>query len=66
MTRLTAKSDLMISTESGPYHTAVTLGIPPLCWFNFPTQVAVHCQKGVIGPVLPTPNKFADAAIKLN
>ena len=65
LTGLIAKSDLMISTDSGPYHMAVALGIPTLCWFNFLTPVAVHCQKGVIGLVLPTPNEFTDAALEL-
>ena len=65
LTGLIAKSDLMISTDSGPYHMAVALGIPTLCWFNFLTPVAVHSQKGVKGLVLPTPDEFTDAAFEL-
>lgn len=65
LTGLIAKSDLMISTDSGPYHMAVALGVPTLCWFNFLTPVAVHCQEGVKGLVLPTPKEFSDAALEL-
>ena len=65
LTGLLASSDLVISTDSGPYHMAVALGVPTLCWFNFETPAALHRQKNVASLILPAPAEFAKAALDL-
>ena len=62
LTGLLSSSDLVISTDSGPYHMAVALGVPTLCWFNIETPAALHRQKNVTNLVLPAPAEFAEAA----
>ena len=65
LTGLLSRSDLVISTDSGPYHMAVALGVPTLCWFNFENPAAMHRQKNVTSLVLPAPAEFAAAALEL-
>jgi ADP-heptose:LPS heptosyltransferase len=62
LTGLLGASGLVISTDSGPYHMAVALGVPTVCWFNFETPASLHNQKGVRAVVTPTPQEFVAAA----
>jgi len=62
LTGLLGASNLVISSDSGPYHMAVALGIPTLCWFNFETPPSYHRQSDVAVLVKPTPAEFVAAA----
>lgn len=65
LTGLLACSDLVISTDSGPYHMAVALDVPTLCWFNFETIPSLHHEENVRNLILPAPAEFTDAALEL-
>jgi ADP-heptose:LPS heptosyltransferase len=58
-------ADFAISSDSGPYHMAVALGIPTLCWFNFETPPSYHHHKDVACLVMPQPEAFVGAAQRL-
>ncbi len=62
---LIALGNMMVSSDSGPYHMAVALGVPILCWFNFDTPQAHHSYSNVIAQTMPQPEVFADAAMRL-
>jgi ADP-heptose:LPS heptosyltransferase len=62
---LLAQADLAVSSDSGPYHMAVALKIPTLCWFNFDTPASYHAHPDVACLVVPGPAQFADAAQRL-
>ena len=62
---LLAQADLVVSSDSGPYHMAVGLDIPTLCWFNFATPPSYHTQHGVECLILPDVNAFVSAAQRL-
>jgi ADP-heptose:LPS heptosyltransferase len=57
--------DLVISSDSGPYHMAVALGIPTLCWFNFATPPSYHRHDDVACLVMPDSEAFVSAAQRL-
>ena len=61
LTGLLGASDLVISTDSGPYHMAVGLGIPTVCWFNFATPASYHDQRGVQRVINPSETEFIAA-----
>jgi len=65
LTGLLGQADLVISSDSGPYHMAVALGVPTLCWFNFDTPPSYHPQPGVAALILPGPDQFVAAALAL-
>jgi ADP-heptose:LPS heptosyltransferase len=65
LTGLIAMADMMVSSDSGPYHMAVALGVPTLCWFNFDTPEARHLHSNVVAQTMPQPEVFADAAMQL-
>lgn len=65
LTGLLAQADLVISSDSGPYHMAVGLGVPTLGWFNFDTPASYHRQSGVRSLIRPQAQAFADAALAL-
>ncbi len=58
-------ADLAISSDSGPYHMAVALGIPTLCWFNFATPPSYHHHDHVACLVMPDAEAFVSAAQRL-
>jgi hypothetical protein len=62
LTGLLGASDLVISSDSGPYHMAVALGVPTVCWFNFETPPSYHRQKGVAVVINPSTDDFVEAA----
>ncbi len=62
---LISKASIMVSSDSGPYHMAVALKVPTVCWFNFPTPASYHDHDDVALLVNPSPVTFADAADKL-
>lgn len=64
LTGLLGASNLVVSSDSGPYHMAVALGVPTVCWFNFDTPPSYHHQSGVALVINPTPQAFVAAAQK--
>lgn len=62
---LVGKADVMISSDSGPFHMAVALGIPTLGWFNFATPASYHPHSNVAVHIMPSPNDFTDSVTKL-
>jgi len=62
LTGLLQASDLVISTDSGPYHMAVGMDVPTVCWFNWPSPFSEHHKPNVRTLVLPTPAQFVEAA----
>ncbi len=64
LTGLLGASDLVISSDSGPYHMAVALGIPTVCWFNFETTASYHRQMGVQMVINPSADAFTAAAVQ--
>jgi ADP-heptose:LPS heptosyltransferase len=62
---LLQQADLVVSSDSGPYHIAVALGVPTLCWFNFDTPPSYHHHADVACLVRPTPSAFSVAAHQL-
>ena len=62
---LISKANIMVSSDSGPYHMAVALKVPTVCWFNFPTPASHHDHNDVAFLVNPSSITFADAAEKL-
>ena len=56
---------LVVSSDSGPYHMAVALGIPTLCWFNFATPSSVHLQSNVRCMIRPSKQEFCETALAL-
>lgn len=65
LTGLLGQADLAVSSDSGPYHMAVALGVPTLCWFNFDTPPSYHPQPGVVALILPEPDAFVRSALSL-
>jgi ADP-heptose:LPS heptosyltransferase len=59
---LLAKANLVVSSDSGPYHMAVALGVPTLCWFNFDTPASYHHCTHVQTLILPSCDQFVQAA----
>jgi len=59
---LLAHADLVISTDSGPYHMAVALNLPTLCWFNMETPPSYHRHPDVACLIKPDASTFADVA----
>jgi ADP-heptose:LPS heptosyltransferase len=62
LTGLLGASNLVISSDSGPYHMAVGLAVPTICWFNFDTPPSYHRQAGVATLIKPTVEEFVVAA----
>jgi ADP-heptose:LPS heptosyltransferase len=58
LTGLLASGDVVISSDSGPFHMAVALNIPTLCWFNFATPASYHQYENVANLVTPTAENF--------
>lgn len=62
---LLQQADLVISSDSGPYHMAVALGVATLCWFNFATPPSYHHHPDVDCLVQPSAAAFAASAQRL-
>jgi Glycosyltransferase family 9 (heptosyltransferase) len=58
-------TQIMVSSDSGPYHMAVALGVPTVCWFKFDMPAAYHVYDNVAVLVQPTPEQFSQAALRL-
>jgi ADP-heptose:LPS heptosyltransferase len=65
LTALINEMDVFISTDSGPYHMAVGLKKPTLCWFTAPGPGSLHCHPWVIDLVQPSENEFLNAMRRL-
>ena len=63
---LVGSADVMISSDSGPFHIAVALGVPTLGWFNFPTPASYHPHNNNVAVhIMPSPDKFSNSVTKL-
>ena len=63
---LVGSADVMISSDSGPFHIAVALGVPTLGWFNFPTPASYHLHNdNVEVHIMPSPDKFSHSVMRL-
>ena len=62
---LLGQADLVVSTDSGPFHMAVGLKVPTVCWFNFDTPPSYHRHPDVACLIQPSERSFADAAQSL-
>lgn len=58
-------ADLVVSSDSGPYHMAVALGVPTICWFNFHNPSATHHQARVSCLIQPSAQEFCASALAL-
>lgn len=58
-------ADLVVSSDSGPYHMAVALGVPTLCWFNFHNPSAVHLEAKVSCMIRPSAHAFCASSLAL-
>lgn len=65
LTGLISQAHLFVSSDSGPYHMGVGLGVPTLCWFNYDEPAAYHRHSHVATLVMPTPAVFTQAALRL-
>ena len=61
LTGLLAASDLVISSDSGPYHMAVGLGRPTVCWFVLHTPEAHHVSSTVQLLLNPDDKQFVQS-----
>lgn len=61
LTGLLAASDLVISSDSGPYHMAVALDRPTVCWFVLHTPEAHHLSTTVKLLLRPDAERFVAA-----
>lgn len=62
---LIGNADLMISSDSGPFHMAIALSVPTLGWFNFATPASYHRYNDVAVHIMPSPEIFSDSVTKL-
>jgi ADP-heptose:LPS heptosyltransferase len=62
---LVANADIMISSDSGPFHIAIALGVPTLGWFNFSTPASYHPHNNVEVHIMPSAENFSVAVTKL-
>lgn len=60
LTALISQMDLFISTDSGPYHMAVALKIPTICWFTAYGPGSLHSHSWVTTLIQPTETEFLD------
>ena len=62
---LVANADVMISSDSGPFHIAIALGVATLGWFNFPTPASYHPYNNVEVHIMPSAENFSAAVTRL-
>jgi ADP-heptose:LPS heptosyltransferase len=65
LTALINEMDVFISTDSGPYHMAVSLKKPTLCWFTASGPGSLHFHSWVISLVQPSEFEFLAAMRRL-
>ena len=65
LTGLLARCDLVLSSDSGPYHMAVALRVPTVVWLMRPEPSALHSAPWSCCLQTPTPQAFAEAAERL-
>jgi ADP-heptose:LPS heptosyltransferase len=65
LTALINEMDVFISTDSGPYHMAVGLKKPTLCWLTAAGPGSLHHHPWVIDLVQPSEIEFSDAMSRL-
>ena len=59
LSALLERCDLMVSTDSGPYHMAVALRVPTLAWFIKEEAASYHEEAWCKYVINPTPVQFA-------
>jgi len=57
--------DLFVSTDSGPYHMAVALKKPTLCWLTYDEVTSYHRHPWVRCHVNPGPSEFLQSVSEL-
>ena len=65
LTGLLGLCDVMLSSDSGPYHMAVGLRVPTVVWLMRPEPSAVHSAPWARCLQTPSPQAFAEAAGQL-
>lgn len=58
--------DLFVSTDSGPYHMAVALRKPTLCWFTYSQKRSIHSHPWVRCLVKPNLDDFLSTVKELS
>ncbi len=64
LTGLIAACSLFVSSDSGPYHMAVALGVRSLVIFNFANPSAYHHQDNVQTLINPTPTMVGEQILQ--
>jgi ADP-heptose:LPS heptosyltransferase len=62
---LVGLADVMISSDSGPFHIAIALGVPTLGWFNFPTPASYHPHNNAEIHIMPSAENFSASVTRL-
>jgi ADP-heptose:LPS heptosyltransferase len=65
LTGLLAVCDVVVSTDSGPYHMAVAMQKPTLVWFTYPEQTSFHDEPWCARLIQPEPELFASTFAEL-
>ena len=65
LTGLISLCDVVVSSDSGPYHMAVAMGKPTAAWFVKPEPTAMHFFPWCRCLNNPEPQVFAEAALDL-
>ena len=65
LTALISTCDLFISTDSGPYHMAVALGKPTLCWLTYAETTSFHGHRWVRCLINPSSIEFNSSILDL-
>jgi ADP-heptose:LPS heptosyltransferase len=65
LSALIGECDLMVSTDSGPYHMAVALKVPTLAWFIKEEEASYHQVAWCKHVVHPSTDEFVELSLSL-
>jgi ADP-heptose:LPS heptosyltransferase len=65
LSALIGECDLMVSTDSGPYHMAVALKVPTLAWFIKEEEASYHQVAWCKHVVHPSADEFVELSLSL-
>lgn len=65
LSALIGECDLMVSTDSGPYHMAVALKVPTLAWFIKEEKASYHQVAWCKHVVHPSADEFVELSLSL-
>jgi ADP-heptose:LPS heptosyltransferase len=65
LSALIGECDLMVSTDSGPYHMAVALKVPTLAWFIKEEEASYHQVAWCKHVVHPSKDEFVELSLSL-